>query len=42
MQDGLYAQLNTAKGTITLQLHFEQTPGTVANFVGLARRNAKK
>ncbi len=41
MQDGLYAQLNTAKGTITLQLHFEQTPGTVANFVGLAEGTLK-
>jgi len=32
MENGLYAKLNTTKGTILLQLEFEKTPGTVGNF----------
>lgn len=36
MENGLFAKINTNKGTIVLQLTFDKTPGTVANFVGLA------
>jgi FKBP-type peptidyl-prolyl cis-trans isomerase len=36
MKDGIYAVIHTQKGTLTLQLHYEKTPATVGNFVGLA------
>ena len=39
MTEGIYAVIHTQKGTLTLQLHYEKTPGTVGNFVGLAEGN---
>lgn len=36
LEDGMYAQMETSKGTILLNLEFEKTPITVASFVSLA------
>ena len=36
LEDGIYAKVSTNKGEIQLQLTYDQTPVTVANFVSLA------
>ena len=35
LEEGLFAKMNTNRGTILLRLHYQSVPQTVANFVGL-------
>ena len=39
LSDGLYADLETSKGNIILELYYEQAPTTVSNFVALSEGN---
>ncbi len=36
VEDGIYAEINTTKGTMFAKLYHDATPATVANFVALA------
>ena len=41
LKNGIYAQIHTSKGDILLELTYEKTPATVANFVALAEGQMK-
>ncbi len=36
LKDGIYAQIDTTKGEVTLELFYQKVPLTVVNFIGLA------
>ncbi len=42
LKDGLYAEMQTSKGNVLLELYAENTPLTVSNFVSLAEGNNPK
>jgi len=42
LEDGLYAEFNTNKGSFVAELYFQETPITVANFVSLAEGKTHK